>query len=159
MENPGEVCFLTNKNIERIKDFYDDDVGEFDLNKLNKNFKRLNIKSINDLNNYINSYFNFTYFIKQLIQSLEQDKIITKSKRNPEFYYSLTGDKVKGMKGTFKAQQYIFNNHIINSYQYQNLLQYNKKNLEYYGWDIFELGSELIYFESLTSFCMYEYEN
>ena len=157
-----ETCFLSKKEIEDLESYvnvmYEKYNHTFDLELLINDCKKLNIKSKDDINEYTNAYYEFNNFIKELLESLKEDNIIIYSNRS--YYYSLTNDKVKGYKGYEKAQKFIFNNYVVNSYQYQNLLKYEKENFKEYVWYAFDdIPCHLHYMDDLSVILNYNEED
>jgi hypothetical protein len=102
--------------------------------------QKLNEKNLNTtelIKDYFERVNQYKIFEKDLLKRLTEEGIIKLSKHK---YYSLSNSNTKGCTGEQMAFKYIFNNYIVDTFEYNALPEYKKK-----GWKIID-DNQLINF-------------
>jgi hypothetical protein len=96
------------------------------IEEIKTKINELNLNTIELIKDYCERITQYEIFVKDLLKRLTEENIIKLSKQK---YYSLTNNNTKGCNGEYIAYKYIFNNYIVETFEY-NALPENKKN----GW-------------------------
>jgi hypothetical protein len=124
--------FLDFEQLEIIKNYYINNELYFNYEYMSDELKKDDINSLFELNNFVEVCNEYENFKKQLLEKLEKDEIIVYSKRGCSSYYSLKNSKYKGYNGNEKAQKFIFENYINESFEYnrfKNIVSDDKKDI------------------------------